>query len=376
MRDVFVLGAGPAPVSIHEMGMGRSVALEAGTAALKDAGCSYKDVDAFIAAVAGPSSPRAPAVAKEFGLTGIPVQLVMNASATGLSAIHSAMIAIESGRADIILVVGYDVADYEVPNPVMAAGFHPPLTLFAQMAQLRMKEHGTKPEHFAMIAAKNYNYARDIPYAFKRLDHEVTADEVMSSKVIAPPLTKMMCTAWTTGAAAVVLASKEGAKKIGFKGIGAKIRASEFQSEVYTEGHIFEQAILGPPELTTSTANAAMKSAGIASKDVDVVAVHDAFANEEFLYMELLGFSQPGKTEELIENGGFGPGSKAKFGVPEFSTDGGLIARGHPGGPTGIFQHIEMLRRFRLGESDNIGLCHLLGVGSVCIVQIVERVEL
>ncbi|MCS1411721.1 MAG: 3-ketoacyl-CoA thiolase [Verrucomicrobia subdivision 3 bacterium] len=358
------------------MGTGRAIALEAGLAALEDAGCTYTDVDAFFAAVAGPSSPQAPAVAKEFGLTGIPAQLVMNASATGLSAVHSAMMAIESRRADVVLVVGYDVAEYEVPNPVAAAGFHPPLTLFAQMAQLRMKEHGTKPEHFAMVAAKNWNYAREIPYAFNRADHEITADEVLASKAIAPPLTKMMCTAWTTGAAAIVLTSEEGAKKIGRTGVAAKIRASEFQTEVYTEGHIFEQAIVGPAELSTSTANAAMSSAGVTKDNIDVVGVHDAFANEEFLYMELLAFSKPGETEELIENGGYGPGSKAKFGVPEFSTDGGLIARGHPGGPTGVFQHIEMLRRFRTNQNDTFGLCHLLGVGSVCIVQIVERVEL
>ena len=376
MRDVYVVGAGPVRVGMHPNGTGRAVALEAGITALNDAGCQYSDVDAFFAGAAGPSSPSAAAVAKEFGLTGIPTQLVMNASATGLSAIHSGMMAIESGRADIVLVIGYDVAEYDVPNPVAAAGFHPPLTLFAQMAQRRMKEHGTTAEHFAMIAAKNWNYARDIPYAFKRADHEVTAEEVLSSKVIADPLTKMMCTAWTTGAAAVVLASEEGAKKIGYSGVAAKIRASEFQSEVYTDNHIFEQAIVGPEQLTTSTATSALNTAGISNQDVDLVSVHDAFANEEFLYMELLGFSKPGQTEELIENGGFGPGSKKKFGVPEFSTDGGLIARGHPGGPTGVFQHIEMLRRFRARESDTIGLCHLLGVGSICITQIVERVEL
>ena len=376
MRDVYVIGAGPVRVGMHPMGTGRAVALEAGTAALNDAGCSYKDVDMFFGAAAGPSSPSAPSVAKEFGLTGIPVQLIMNASATGLSAIDSGMMAIESGRAEIVLVIGYDVAEYEVPNPVMAAGFHPPLTLFSQMAQLRMREHGTKPEHFAMVAAKNWNYARDIPYAFQQVGHEVTVDEVMQSKEIAPPLTKMMCTAWTTGAAAVVLASTEGAKKIGYTGVASKLRASEVQTEVYTENHIFEQAIIGPKALTATTAKAAYKSAGVSNMDIDIVSVHDAFANEEFLYMELLGFSKPGQTEELIENGGFGPGSKTNCGVPEFSTDGGLIARGHPGGPTGVFQHIEMLRRFKANENDAIGLCHLLGVGSVCIVQIVERVEL
>lgn len=89
------------------------------------------------------------------------------------------------------------------------------------------------------------------------------------------------------------------------------------------------------------------------------------------MYYELLGFSEPGKTEALVEKGAFGPGSRARFGLPEFSTDGGLLARGHPGGPTGLAQIWETVRRLR--GKDRVGLCHLLGAGSVCIVQALVR---
>jgi len=374
--DAYVIGGGAAPVALHPVGTGRGVALAAGMAALRDAGCTFQHIDAFIAGVASPESPRAPAVAKQFGLTGLPVQQVMNASASGLSAIHSGLLAIESGRHDLVLIIGYDVPEREAPNSIAAQGYQPPITLFAQWAQRRMLEVGTKPEHLAMIAAKNWNYARSNPYAARRSDHEVSVAEVLGSRMAASPLTNMMCTPWVYGAAAVVLASAEGIKKLGRTGVVAKIRASEFQSEVYGAHHIFENAIVGPSDMTVSTARAAMNAATIEPKDIDVVQVHDAFAIEELVYMELLGFSKPGETEELVERGAFGPGSRARFKLPEFSTDGGLIGRGHPGGPTGVFQHIETLRRFRASESDRMGLCHMLGAGSVCIVQVVERVEL
>jgi len=130
---------------------------------------------------------------------------------------------------------------------------------------------------------------------------------------------------------------------------------------------------VGPPELTRDTAAEALAKAGIEPADVDVVQVHDAFAIEEILYYELLGFCATGDAEKLIETGAFGPGSKAEFGLPEFSTDGGLIARGHPGGPTGLAQIWETVRRLREPRGDRVGMCHLLGGGSICVTQIYQR---
>lgn len=374
MRDVFIVGGGMVPVGKHAEGTGKSVAREAAVAALNDAGCTFADIDAFIAGATHPSSPRAPFVAKQLGLTGIPVQQVVNASASGLSALHSAILAIESGRHDLVLVAGYDIPDrYE--NSIAAQGYQPPPTLFAQWAMRRMHEVGTKPEHLAMIAAKNWNYARSNPYAMRRSNHQVTVEEVLLSKTVAAPLTAMMCTPWCLGAAAVVVASDKGLEKLATqKRTVAKVRASEFQSEQYEDYHIFDGAIVGPAEMSRATAQAAYRAAAINPKQIDVVQVHDAFAIEELVYMELLGFSAPGETEYLVEQGAFGPGSRKRFGLPEFSTDGGLIARGHPGGPTGVMQVVETLRRFRETE-DQIGLCHMLGAGSVCIVQIFEKID-
>ena len=374
-KEIFVVGTGTVPVGKHPFGSGRTLARDAGKAALDDAGLDLKAIDALYAGVALPSSPWAVHVAKELGLTGLPVFQLFNASASGLAAVHEAMNAINAGRAEVVLVMGYDVPT-NGENPLAAQGFLPPPALFAMWAQERMHTHGTRPEHFAMVAAKNWNYARARPFAARQADHEVTVDEVLASKMVADPMTAMMCTPWVFGAAAIVIASRKGLARIGnLRWPLSRIDASEAQSEIYTgPQHIIEGAVVGPPEISRDTVTKALESAGQRREDVDIVQVHDGFAVEELIYCELFGFSKPGETERLLEKGAFGPGSREKFGLPEFSTDGGLIGRGHPAGPSGIFQHIESLRRFR-EHDDRVGLCHLLGAGSTCITQIVTRAD-
>jgi acetyl-CoA acetyltransferase len=73
-----------------------------------------------------------------------------------------------------------------------------------------------------------------------------------------------------------------------------------------------------------------------------------------------------------LRRGAFGPGSRAAFGLPEFSTDGGLIGRGHASGASGIAQIHETRRRFA-EHGDRVGVCHLLGAGSICIVQVLVK---
>ena len=375
MREVFVAGGGIAPIKAYALGLGRQIAREAGVAALQDVGCTFRDIDALYAGVAMGASPRAVMVAKEFGLTGLPVHHIVNASASGLAATHQAAMAIQSGRHDLVLVMGYDLPD-RAEDPFKAQGFLPPVTLFAMWAQRRMFEFGTQPKHLAMVAAKNWNYARTNPNAARRADHEITVDEVLASKTIAPPLTVMMCTPWVFGAAALILASKEGLQRLpGIRWPLARLAGSEAQSEVYGEHHIFESSVVGPPEISRTTVAAALRQAALSPRDLDIVQVHDAFAIEELVYYELFGLCQAGEAEDLLENGAFGPGSRARFGLPEVSTDGGLIARGHPAGPTGVCQLLETLRRFRMNDNDRVGLCHLLGAGSTCIAQVLTRAD-
>jgi acetyl-CoA acetyltransferase len=146
------------------------------------------------------------------------------------------------------------------------------------------------------------------------------------------------------------------------------------QSERYSDGHVFLGPVIGPPQMTADTAREAYEKAGIGPEDLDLVQVHDAFPIEELVYYELLGICREGEGDRLIADGETAIGGR----IP-FSTDGGLIARGHPGGPTGLAQIHETVTQLR-GEAGarqvdgaKIGLCHLVGAGSVCVVHVLAR---
>jgi acetyl-CoA acetyltransferase len=152
------------------------------------------------------------------------------------------------------------------------------------------------------------------------------------------------------------------------------VRSNALRSETYAAGHTFLGAVVGPPSITRDTARAAYEEAALGPGDVDVALCHDAFANEELEYYELLGFAEEGGGERLVEEGATKLGGR----IP-FNTDGGLIARGHPGGPTGLAMIHELVLQLR-GEAGarqveraRVGLAHLVGGGSVCAVSLLER---
>lgn len=374
MTDVFVVGTGMTRFSNHGPGVGIALGAEASQAALMDAGIDFAGVDLLVAAVAHPHSPRGVFLARELGLTGIPVQHLSNASATGLAAAHEAITAIEAGRADVVLVAGFDSPETQVSTEdvITGEGHHPPAVSFALWARERMTRYGTTPKHLAMVAAKNWNYARSNPFAARQAPDAVTVERVLASRMVADPFTSMMCTPWGEGGAAAVFCSEAALARFDASR-AVRVAASEFQSDRFGPRQVLEGAIVGPPDLTSSTVGAALRAARRTVDDIDIVQLHDAFAIEELIYYELLGLCGAGTAEQLVEAGAFGPGSRQKFGLPEVSTDGGLIARGHPGGPTGLAQIWETVRRLREPTDDRVGLCHLLGGGSICVAQIYER---
>jgi acetyl-CoA acetyltransferase len=372
MREVLVAGVGMTPFANHGPGKALPLAREAAIAALADARLTYADVDAVVVGTAHPLTPRGIHVAKDLGVTGVPVDHVTNASATGLAAVHVARQAILCGDAGRVLVIGVDSPQRPVPveEIIVGEGNVAPVVSFALWAKRRMHEHGTTREQLAAIAAKNWNYARNNPFAARRAPEPVTTARVLAARTVADPFTSMMCTPWGEGAAAAVLCAGSD-WPAGATHPRVRLAASACGSDAWSPDLILEGAIVGPPGLSRSTASRALSQAGVAPGDVDVVQVHDAFAIEELLYYELLGFCGCGEAEALVDRGAFGPASRRRFGLPEFSTDGGLLARGHPGAPTGLAQIHETVRRLRGG--DRVGMCHLLGAGSVCVVQVLVR---
>ncbi|MCW5889983.1 MAG: thiolase family protein [bacterium] len=376
-NKVAILGVGMTRFGMnyetHHSVMGR----DAGLAALDDAGMTFADIDAvyvghiFLTPMAGVRT------VKELGVTGVPVQRIENASATGSCALREAYMAVAAGWYDRVLVLGFDKMTNvmgSMPNPqdmdeaILPAGF------FAMWATRRMHERGTKPEHLAKIAAKNWNYGALNPFAQRQAQETVTPEKVLAAKMVAWPLTAMMSCPIGDGGAAAIVCRADLAKRYQPDRPVVTIAASHLGSEKYERGHLFMGPVVGPAQMSRDAAKDLWEQSGLGPEDIDLVQVHDAFAIEELEYYELLGFCREGEAEQGIEEGWFGPGGK----VP-FSTDGGLIARGHPGGPTGLAQIWETTLQLR-GEAGKrqvpnakAGLCHMMGGGSVCAAHILVR---
>ena len=378
MRDVAVLGVGMVPFGVHKGVPITTLVRNAGRDALADAGIGFGEVQA--AYVGHMQSPPMKAVVwmKELGLTGIPVTRVENASATGSVAFREAYRAVAAGWCDVAMAVGAEKfsdlsgaqiqsGQRDIEATILPVGF------FAMWAQRRMHERGTTAAQIARVAAKNWNHGARNPMSHRRPDHVVTADEVLASRMISEPLTAMMCCPVSDGAACAIVTTTEIARRLQPERPLVTVRASALRSETYTAGHTFLGAVVGPARMTADTAREAYEQAGVGPEDVDLVQVHDAFAIEELEYYELLGLCRPGEAESMIESGATALGGR----VP-FSTDGGLLARGHPGGPTGLAQIWETVHQLRGTAGPRqvagarTGLCHLVGGGSVCCIHILQ----
>jgi acetyl-CoA acetyltransferase len=377
VEQVAILGVGMKRFGFYPETHVNELGRDAGLAALDDAGLGFADIDAVYAGHIFMQPMTAVRAVKELGLTGVPIQRVENASATGSAALREAYLAVAAGHYDKVLVLGLDKmtevmgrtpAAPELEDAILPAAF------FAMWATRRMYERGTKPEHLARIAAKNWNNGALNPMSQRQPKEKVTVEGVLRAGMVAWPLTKMMACPIGDGAAAAVVCRLETAKRLAKGRPIVRIAASHLGSEKYERGHLFMGPVVGPARMSRDAAKDLYEQAGRGPKDIQLVQVHDAFAIEELEYYELLDFCREGEAEACIDRGDFEPGGR----VP-FSTDGGLIARGHPGGPTGLAQIWETVLQLR-GEAGKrqvpdarAGLCHMMGGGSVCVAHILVR---
>ena len=382
LENVAVLGVGMVRFGVHKERTTLELAREAGLRAQRDAGVRLSDVDEAWVGYMDASPMLGIRIMKEFGLTGLPVTHVENASATGLTAFREAAHAVASGRCRVAMALGFEKMTEMLARGRRGRGVGRdsidsvilPAAYFALWAMRRMHERGTRPEHYAMIAAKNWNHGARNPLSHRQPDHEITTEEVLASPMIAEPLTAMMACPVDDGAACAILAHPDLVRELQPGRPVVKVLASALQTERYSPGHTFLGPVVGPATMTRDTARQAFEEAGIGPGDVSLALVHDAFANEELEYYELLGCCAEGDAEKLVEEGQTQLGGR----IP-FNTDGGLIARGHPGGPTGLAQIHEITAQLR-GEANGrqvegarVGLAHLVGGGSVCTVNLLGR---
>ncbi|MHA7652833.1 thiolase family protein [Mycobacterium sp. ML4] len=373
-REVVVAGVGWHPYQRPSAAPYPVLGLTAARAALADAGVAWTAVQAACVGTAMLGMAAGWTMLRHLGATGIPVTQVENASATGSTAVAAGVTEVASGRSDLVLVVGVDKVDLPrlAPFKTGAQRLGPdgflPAAGFALDALEHMAAYGTTREQLAAVAAKAHANAAQNPNAQRRKPR--SADEILAATPVVDPFTAPMCTPLGEGAAALVLAAGDALGRLGIhRRRAVRVRASVTASEPLTDPTRSMQA-----QLTASTATAAYTQAGVGPSHLDVVEVHDAFAIEEILYAEALGLVDEGKGGPAVAAGATAIGSGCAV-----NPSGGLIAMGHPFGPTGVGQIGELTRQLR-GEAGprqqpnaRIGLAQMVGIGEVCVIHILEK---
>ncbi len=385
MREVAIIGVGLTRFGERwEHGM-RELIAEAGVRALSDANIGSKDVDIVYGstmasgAFAG-QEHMAALLADQMGFKNIPAVRIENACASGGSALRQAYISVASGIHDVAVVGGVekmtDVTTAEATTALGGAGdqeweLSQGITfpgLYALIARRHMHDYKTTPEQLASVSVKNHENAVKNEYAQFR--KHITIDEVLESKMVADPLHVLDCSPISDGAAVLVLAPMEVARK--YNDTPIKILASSQASDSLG---LAEREKLTELKSTVIAAKDAYKKAKLAPKDIDLVEVHDCFTIAEIVAMEDLGFYPKGRAAKAIADGETTLGSRLSV-----NTSGGLKGCGHPVGATGIKQACEIVTQLR-GEAKErqvkgveIGMTHNVGgSGATAVVHIMKR---
>jgi acetyl-CoA acetyltransferase len=376
-RSVYVVGVGLSRYRFSDDVPYISMGLEAIRGALDDAGgVDWRKVESAYVGSGSIGLAAGRMMLKHLGSTGLAVQQVENASATGSTAFRLSCMEVASGGSDVVLAVGVDkygphvrrAADIDGVERFTAASSLP-VVRFALMAQQYIQETGATLEKIAQVAVKNHGNAYLNPYAQFRKQR--TLEQVLSSPRVAGILTKMQCCPRGDGAAAVIVASENGLRRIGIdKRRAIKVTASVSVSEMPASGDG-----IAAKQLTRRMSKRAFEEAGLGPNEVDVVELHDAFSIEELVYIEALGLCEEGEGADYIWRG-HGSIASSKCAV---NPSGGLIGMGHPLGPTGIGQIAEITKQLR-GEAgvrqhrdSRVGLAHMIGLGQVGLVHILQR---
>ena len=284
----------------------------------------------------------------------------------------------ESGEYDIVLAIGAEKNPRglmggpltEGPPPEGLFGSVAPPSIFAEAGMIHANRYGTTIEQFAQVSVKNHHHGTMNPKAAYRI--ETPMDEVLASEMIAWPLTKLMCSPNVDGAAAVIIVSERKALQLGM-GRAVRIRGSALVSDPFDAR---SPDMFDPNSVTRLAAAKAYDMAGIGPEDLDMVELHDCFATAELLHYENLGLCADGEAGQLIDSGDTALGGRIPVNV-----SGGLLAKGHPIGATGVANIVELVEHLR-GEAGarqvagaRIGLAHVLGFAAVSAsaVHILEK---
>jgi len=383
MREVSIIGIGQTPVAEHWDRSLRHLAGDAVLAAMKDAGIETADalyVGNMLSGLLTGQEHLGALIADFVGLRGIEAVKVEAACGSGAAALRLGYMAVAGGLHDLVIVCGVekmtDTVNSETTSGlVMAAdadyeSVHG-LTFVAINALLMrryMYEYGVRHEDFAYFTVNAHRNAAGNPQAMYR--HPVTVEQFMRARMIADPINLLDSSGIGDGAAAVVLCPSSMAREYGH-GRRVRIRASSMATDAVAVHDRRDPLWLSAVE---ASAFKAYQQAGIGPREIDLFEVHDAFTIMAALSLEASGFAERGKGVWLARSGEI-----SREGRIPICTMGGLKARGHPVGATGLYQVVEVVQQLRgeagpnqiaharLGMAQNIG-----GSGATAITHILE----
>ncbi|KZX17019.1 beta-ketoadipyl-CoA thiolase [Methanobrevibacter cuticularis] len=383
MRDVAIIGASQTKFGELWDVSFRQLITEAGLGAIDDSNVEGADLDAMYVGnmTAGlfiQQEHIAALIADHTGLNPIPCARIEAACASGSLALRQGIMAVASGYHDIVISAGVEkMTDVVDATPAIATASDQEWeaqqgatfpSLYAMIAKRHMYEHGTTREQLAKFSVINHKNAAKNPKA--QFPFEITVDQVLNSSIVADPLTLLDCSPVTDGAAAIILCPAEDAKK--YTDTPIYVKASTQASDTITLHDRKDITTIGS---TKVAAKKAYEMANLTTKDIDTVEVHDCFSINGILAIEDLGFVEKGQggiavEEGITENGGEIP----------VNPSGGLKARGHPLGATGIAQAAEIVWQLRGDagkrqvEGAEIGMTHNIGgTGGTAAVHILSR---
>ncbi len=359
--------------------------------ALQDAGIGYEQVQQAFAGYVYGDTTAGQSVLYRVGLSGIPIVNVNNACSTGSTALYLARQMVEAGVADCVLAVGFEqmapgaigavFSDRKHIGECMGKamldlqGFDPAVPFAAQQfggaGADYQKRYGAKDETFARISVKARAHAANNPLAIFR--DPVTLEEVMTSKHLYGPVTRLQACPPTCGAAAAVIVSPAFAAKHGLNAaveIKGQAMATDTPSS-FDSGSMIK--VVGF-DMAKEAARQAYEAAGVSPQDAQVVELHDCFSVNELITYESLGLCPEGGAEQFIHDGDNTYGGRYVV-----NPSGGLLSKGHPLGATGLAQCYELTHQLR-GTADKrqvdgarLAIQHNMGLGGACVVTIYGR---
>lgn len=372
--SVAIVGAGLSRFGRQPGVSGRALALQAIRSALGDAGLRWADVQVAFGGSDG--SGLADTLVGDLGLTGIPFTNVKNGCATGGSALVAAIDAIESGRAEIALAVGFDKhprgafdprpEEWGLPSGYGEAGLMVTTQFFAIKIARYMAQHDISAATLAKVAAKAYRNGALNPNAWRR--EAMSEQDIADADMVNDPLTRYMFCSPGEGGAAVIVASEAAARRLGDRAV--KVLAVSARTRGFGSFEVFSPAIQGsgePSSVSTDAARAAFEIAGITPADIDVAQLQDTESGAEVMHLAECGFCEHGEQERWLAEGL----TEIQGRLP-VNTDGGCIANGEPIGASGLRQVHEVVTQLR-GEAGRrqvpgtprLGFTHVYGAPGI-----------